>query len=668
MNRRVALVVSLTLAISAAAALGQTTEEKFNTLFADSVKKAAATSSTKDDAELANAFIKACGMLADEPDVKILLYQKAAVYGAKDPVGYQAALAGADMLVKTLPDRRAEWETLRLNIRKAQYSRARGMARPAAGKVYIDQLVATAEAQTAAGNTAKASSHYRMAMMLARTYDKDRAAAITAGLRVAAARTTLLKRRKALQDKLTADPSDAETRSQLLMLELLEFDNPAGAAKLIDQDTDDYLRTYIPLAAQPLEKTADTACMDLGKWYEKLLGDAKTIAARTTAVRRASAYYAQFIKTHEKKDMNTLRAELAIKRLQAQAAKLGITTSGVSAKAKWTDLLKLIDPKKHTLHGSWTVRKDGLACYRTSRQLINIPVTAMGGYDMDISFTIEDDTEAVAVLPIGSGHAALIIGGWGGAYSGLSDIDGKTAGTPNPSSIKSERRKGPVAEDVKTLLKISVRLNGDDASVKTTLNGKKFISWAGKQSSLSLFSNWRMPSRNFALGAYSSQVVFHSVRLKMLDPIDLSTKLVSKDATYKVSSTYGSYSPKPGFLTGEGKLYGYRGDYAFRTDRELKPQVAITLKKSEVIRRIVIENRRDSYGRYMVELEAEVSSNGKTWKKIWQSKESKPTWTIDMRTPVRARYLRLTLVGTGSYKSSSGMNLALRGVKIYADR
>ncbi len=644
MNQRLILVTSLTLGLFAAFASGQTTEEKFNTLFADSVKKAAATSSTKDDAELANAFIKACGMLADEPDVKILLYQKAAVYGAKDPVGYQSALRGVEMLVKTAPDRRVEWETLRLNIRKAQYAKSRGMARPAAGRVYIDQLVATAKAQTAAGNTAKASSHYRMAMMLARTYDRDRAAAISAGLKAAAARTMLIKRRKTLQDKLTADPSDAETKSQLLMLELLAFDNPAGAAKLIDQDTDDYLRTYIPLAAQPIEKTSDTACMDLGKWYEKLLADAKTIAARTTAVKRASAYYAQFIKTHEKKDMNTLRAGLAIKRLQTQAVKLGITTSGVPARAQWVDVLKLIDPKKHTVDGRWTIRKDGLACYRTSRQIIAIPKTAMGGYDMAMTFTIEDDTEAAVLLPVGSGYTSLVVGGWNGRYSGLSDIDRKNIASPNASTVTSDYRNPPVKEGQKAALNISVRLIGDDAKITAALNGKPFVSWSGKQSSLTLYSRWSMPSRNFALATYSSQVVWHSVRLKLIDPIDLSTKLVSRDATYKVSSAYGSYGPLPSFLTGEGKLHGYRGDYAFRTEREPKPNVTITLKKSEVIRRILIENRRDSYSRYMVELEAEVSSTGKTWKKIWRSKESKPTWTIDMRTPARARYLRLTLV------------------------
>jgi hypothetical protein len=182
------------------------------------------------------------------------------------------------MLMKTVPDRKAEWEELLLNIRKAQYAKARGTNRPQAGKAYIDQLVVSARAHTAAGNTTKASSQYRLALMLARAYDRDRAAAITAELRVTAARVTMLKRRLTLLKKFEADPSDQETRLQLVMMELLEFDNPAASQKLLNQDMDDYLRTYIPLAAQPIEKTADTACMDLGKWYEKLLDESKTRA------------------------------------------------------------------------------------------------------------------------------------------------------------------------------------------------------------------------------------------------------------------------------------------------------------------------------------------------------------------------------------------------------
>ncbi|MDP6636412.1 MAG: discoidin domain-containing protein [Phycisphaerae bacterium] len=666
MNGRSMIVICLTLGACVGASQAASTEEKFDTLFGESVQKVTRTSSPKDDAELANAFLKACEMLADEPELKILIYERTASFGAKDPAGHKAASKAVDMLVKTVPDRKVEWETLRLSIHKVRYAKARRADRSQAAKGYIDQCIVLARAHTAAGDTSKASILYRQALLLARTYDKDRAATITADLRAAAARVSILKRRKSLHAKLNATPDDSETRQQLVMLELLELDDPSAAGKLLNEEMDNYLRTCIPLAAQPVDKTPETSCMDLGKWYEQLLAKSKTIAARTTAIKRASAYYRQFLAVHEEKDMNAMRAGIALKRLEAQAAKLGIRTGGVTSKPRWTDLLKLIDPAKHTLDGQWTVKEGDLVCGRSSRQLIDIPITAMGGYDMQLSFTILDDTEMSVILPVGSGYTSVIIGGWGGRYSGISDIDKRSAASPNTSTVTSEYRKPPIKEGEKATVQISVRLVDDDAKIDVTLNGKKFIAWTGKQSSLTVYNSWPVRSRNFALGTYSSQVAWHSVRLRLIDPIDLNTKLVSKDASYKLSTTSTRYPPLPSFLTGEGKFHGYRRSHAFCTNREAAPYVTITLQKHELLKRIVIENRRDSYTRYTVGLTAMISSDGKTWRKILQADPSKPpqpTWTINLKTPAKARYLRIAL--TPGRRETT---LALRGVRIYAKK
>ena len=660
MNRRFLIVICLTVGSVAAAAGAATAEENFKTLFGNDVRKAALTATAKDDAELANAFLKACGMLADEPDLKVLLYQKAAEFGAKDPAGHAAALKAVDMLVETLPKRRAEWETLRLNVRRAVYQAARGSARSEAAMAYLDQLVAVGESRTAAGQVIEAIAAYRQALLLAKTYRRSRVSEISAKIKLATSRVALHERRDALKAKLDKDPTNASLREQLVMLELLEFDNPAAAAKLLKQDMDEYLRTYIPLAAGPIEKTAETACMDLGKWYAQLLDKAATIAARTTACKRATAYYRQFLSVHEGTDMNSVRAKLALKRLDAQARKLGIRLTAATVASKWVDLLNLIDPAKHTVNGKWTVRKDGLACYRSGRQLITVPKTAFGGYDLKLAFTIVDDTEATVILPVGAGFASLIIGGWGGRYGGLSNIDGRDASSSsNPSRVKSERGQPLVKEGVKTTLDVSVRLKDEAAEIKVLLNGKKFIAWSGKQSSLSLDRHWSMKSKTFALGTYSSEVVWHAVRLRLLDPIDLATGWVSKDATFKLSSVYSNFPPLPAFLTGEGKLH--EGDsHAIHTDRQTKPHVTITLKKPELLRLIVIENRRGWGGGATVGLGVEVSPDGRSWKNVWQGDKAQPTWTIDIKTPIRARYVRIGLTGDRS------AYLHLAGVKIYA--
>ncbi|MBL7220612.1 MAG: discoidin domain-containing protein [Phycisphaerae bacterium] len=660
MNRRLLIVICLVVGGFAVAAVAATPEENFKTLFGDDVRKAALTATAKDDAELANAFLKACGMLADEPDLKVLLYQKAAEFGSKDPVGHAAAMKAVDMLVETLPKRRAEWETLRLNVRRAVYQAARGSARSDAAIAYLDQLIVVGETRNAAGQATEAIAAYRQALLLARTYRRSRVSEISAMIKLAASQVALEKRRDVLKAKVAKDPSDAALREELVMLELLEFDNPEAAAKLLKEDMDQYLRTYIPLAAGPIDKTTEASCMDLGKWYTQLLSNAATLAARTTAYKRATAYYRQFLAVHEANDIDVVRAKLALKRLDAQARKLGIGLTAAVVASKWVDLLKLIDPARHTVDGKWTVSKGALACYRSGRQLITVPATAWGGYDLKMVFTIIEDTEAAVMLPVGSGFTSLMIGGWSGRYSGLSSIDGRDASSSsNPSRVKSEYRKPLVKEGAKTTLDVSVRLKDENAEIKALLNGKKFIAWSGKQSSLSLYHPWRMKSKTFGLGTYSSEVVWHAVSLRLLDPIDLATKWVSKDATFKVSSEYGSYPPLPAFLTGEGKLH--EGDsHAIHTDREVKPHVTIALKKPELLKLIVIENRRGWLGGRTMGLGVEVSLDGKRWKNIWQGDKAQPTWTVNLKTPVRARYVRIGLTG------DSRTYICLAGVKIYA--
>ncbi|MBC8374035.1 MAG: hypothetical protein H8E53_10605, partial [Planctomycetes bacterium] len=206
MNRRLLIVICLVVGGFAVAAVAATPEENFKTLFGDDVRKAALTATAKDDAELANAFLKACGMLADEPDLKVLLYQKAAEFGSKDPVGHAAAMKAVDMLVETLPKRRAEWETLRLNVRRAVYQAARGSARSDAAIAYLDQLIVVGETRNAAGQATEAIAAYRQALLLARTYRRSRVSEISAMIKLATSQVALEKRRDALKAKVAKDP------------------------------------------------------------------------------------------------------------------------------------------------------------------------------------------------------------------------------------------------------------------------------------------------------------------------------------------------------------------------------------------------------------------------------------------------------------------------------
>jgi len=170
------------------------------------------------------------------------------------------------------------------------------------------------------------------------------------------------------------------------------------------------------------------------------------------------------------------------------------------------------------------------------------------------------------------------------------------------------------------------------------------------------------PSRMFALGTYASNVVWHSVRLKRLDPFERSLKWVSKGATYKPSSIYVESStpfpPLGTLLSGQGKLN--RNDYAFATKAQANPYVVINLNQSQPIKRIYIENRRSQYWQQTQGLAVSVSADGRTWTPIWGPAKARRLWLIDLKTPVRAKYVKIGI--SGGRKAY----LALAGVRIYA--
>ena len=68
------------------------------------------------------------------------------------------------------------------------------------------------------------------------------------------------------------------------------------------------LRTYIPMAAKPLEDIAETPCMELGRWYLSLANIAPLKDRKVTALNRAIDYFERYLQLHEKPDIDRVKA------------------------------------------------------------------------------------------------------------------------------------------------------------------------------------------------------------------------------------------------------------------------------------------------------------------------------------------------------------------------
>ncbi len=95
-------------------------------------------------------------------------------------------------------------------------------------------------------------------------------------------------------------------------------------------------------------------------------------------------------------------------------------------------------------------------------------------------------------------------------------------------------------------------------------------------------------------------------------------------------------------LLKDGERTGaYAGQFAFHTDGT-DNWFIVTLKSPASIKTIYIQNRVGANERAKG-LTVSVSNDQKTWKEIWKATDVKPEWTIDLKTPENAKYIKFEL-------------------------
>ncbi len=186
----------------------------------------------------------------------------------------------------------------------------------------------------------------------------------------------------------------------------------------------------------------------------------------------------------------------------------------------WADLLKLIDPARPGASPGWDLQGGQLhVSPKGSPARLAIPVAPGGSYDVKLEFTRTDSFEMLGVvLPVGNRQCLAAINFAGGA-SGLDTIDGRRAGD-NTSSFG-----GVLTNDRRYTLEISVQVDGQEAAVTASLDGRPMFFYRGPLASLALAKEWSIGSRN-RLGLVSQAgAVIHSFRLRappgravLLDP------------------------------------------------------------------------------------------------------------------------------------------------------
>ena len=298
----------------------------YEMLFGDEAKKVLASKSTADDAAFAKRLLDAAKALTDTPKTQVFIYEKVVQFGGKDAAGAPHALEAIGILIKAQPEQQAKWQEAKLNVAEKQYQMSRGANRKEVAKAYLDVLIETAEAKAAAGNAKEAVEVYRKGVPVA-IYAAYKLSEIRDSMRDLVGALAGEAEREKLMKKLAADPKDTKTREKLILIYVMELDDPAKAASLLATGMDQKLRQCVPLAAKKPADLTEAACMQLGQWYHKTLLEKAPRAGKAVVLGRAKIYYERYLSLHTKRDMGRYMASAALVEVNKDLKKLGVAPS-----------------------------------------------------------------------------------------------------------------------------------------------------------------------------------------------------------------------------------------------------------------------------------------------------------------------------------------------------
>ncbi|MFO8015356.1 MAG: hypothetical protein R6X20_18900, partial [Phycisphaerae bacterium] len=537
------LMMLATLCPALAAAEGaeggrEEAEATFESLYAGDVAKVTRTRDKTDDVALAARLLETARGEDVRPALAAVLAEHAVTLGAAHPAGYDTAIDAADLMIEVAPDRSAEAYDHLIDLREQQHRAAKGLDKIGAAETLIETHLMAADARLDAGEATEALGLMRQASRLARAIRSDRQEEIRARMDRAAARLKAERQAEAYEKKLAAAPDDTATRNALVRLCVGELDDPQRALKHLDDSCAEDLKKYVPAAAKGVEAAPELACMDLGDWYRGL-ADGASDAARLALLRRAKAYYERFLDLHETEDLARNQAALALKKVEADLAKLAaVTETRVVGPGRWVDLLPLVDPAEDAVYPRPTgrdecERRDGdIFLHSPNEAFLTLPCVPAGDWQMQVTFQLHHG-KVGAVLPLGK-HQGVLWWSQQRRFGALEDLTKPEAKPLAPAPIVANQ---PYAID------ITVRRRGKAAEITAKVGGQPHLYWMGDPIGLKTQATLKHP-KCIGLSACYGYSLIQKCRVRMLSGKALLLRPLRKSAGRR-SKTGGEDAAKP---------------------------------------------------------------------------------------------------------------------------
>ncbi len=284
----------------------------FEKLYGPDIKRVKGTPDTADDLALAAQMIQSARTGKLDADLVAAMCEAVFDLAASASGGETRAFEALDVLADKVPDKRFDCAVKRAALCERVYKESKSLAD---GEHLTQALMVAGELGTSSHRFAEAADAWKKALAVAEGINSPRLATIKEELPAYEARIESLRKAGKLADALRANPQDRSARDRMLVIQLVELDNPAAAAKYLDATADEAMQTNLPLATEPVEELSEEAALKLAEWYVGLAGKAG-IGGKELMNARARACYLRFFEIHkEREDALAIRAALGIQKV-----------------------------------------------------------------------------------------------------------------------------------------------------------------------------------------------------------------------------------------------------------------------------------------------------------------------------------------------------------------
>jgi hypothetical protein len=180
--------------------------------------------------------------------------------------------------------------------------------------------------------------------------------------------------------------------------------------------------------------------------------------------------------------------------------------TGAPQPGEWVDLLKLVDPARDAVAGTWTVRDGELISDDTGAARISFPYETPAEYDFEIDFAVSSPIGCTAQLVShGETPFAWNMNAGRDPHCRIEDINGH-AGVGNPTLTTYYFEAG--------LRRISV-VKVRKGSVTCLINGEVVAEHKTDYSDLSRNKGWTMPNQLLlGVGTWNGPTTFHRIGVR----------------------------------------------------------------------------------------------------------------------------------------------------------